>query len=136
MWRAEKETSGVRALSQSSWEAVSMSASRAADAVDHVNGKVPGRKEKLVEWASKALALVSKGSKRAVGLVSERAVEGTKVLCAANERLAKAERRVASRAGTGLIHPWSSVDPRLVRPAPVDASEPVQSRCCLDGTRG
>jgi hypothetical protein len=134
--RAEKEASGISAFSQSSCEAASMSASSAADVADHVKGSVPRSDGAPVGCARRARALTSKGSKGATAAVSEKAADEKRGACEADERLARAERRLASRAGTGLTHPWSSVEPRLVEPAPVDASAPAQSRCCFEGFRG
>lgn len=49
---------------------------------------------------------------------------------------AKAERRLDSLAVTGLVHPWSSVEPAAMDPAPVTASGPVQSKCWAEGLVG
>lgn len=113
-----------------------MSASRATDAAGQVKGNEEGRSTEPIEWARIALAWTSKGGRRAVELTSERGADMERVPCMDNKRLARAERKLASRAGTGFNQPLSSVEPKLVEPAPVKASEPAQSRCCLDGANG
>jgi len=107
-----------------------MSDSRAAAANDQEYG-MP-----CVLWNMTRRALTSKGKSRArVG-----AWPHTPVLVWAARanaaRAAKALRKPASRAKTGVFQPCSSVEHRLVTAAPVKASGPVQIRCCAEGASG
>lgn len=114
---------------------MSISDSRAAEASVQVKGKDA---KGLAVWLRTKRAFTSKGRRRAMGagLAVFGAERAERVKWDADDLTAKAERRADSLAVTGLIQPWSSVDPKLVRPAPVRASGPVQTKCCVEGERG
>ena len=49
---------------------------------------------------------------------------------------ARADLRTDSRAVTGLVQPCSSEDISAIEPAPVRASGPVHTKCCIEGVEG
>lgn len=132
--KAAPERSGIRELAQVLREVESMSASNAKEA----RGQVKGSLAPPVGWLRRKRALKSKGINSELGDSPAPPLNrGADLTKDKREALiASPERRADSLAVTGLIQPWSSVEPKEVFPPPTMASGPVHSTCWVEGEAG
>lgn len=132
--KAAPERSGIREPAQVLREVESMSASNARE----VRGQVKGSPAPPVGWLRRKRAFKSKGINSELGDSPTPPLNrGADLTKDKREALtANPERRADSLAVTGLIQPWSSVEPKEVLPPLTMASGPVHSTCWVEGEAG